>query len=75
MIGLKIFTEILEIAFGVGIIAFALAFDALDPWIAVIGVGLILWAARNIHKELRDSRKDGDVAAMASERDRIQRGQ
>lgn len=75
MSALKIFKEILEIAFGVGIIAFALAFDVLNVWIALAGIGLILWAVYEISKELRDSSKSGDIAAMAAERDRIMQGE
>ncbi|MCA9231772.1 MAG: hypothetical protein KDA57_14070 [Planctomycetales bacterium] len=74
MSGLKIFKEILELAFGVGIIGFALAFDALDPWIAALGGGLVLWAVYEISKELRDNSKTGEVADMAAERNRILQG-
>lgn len=74
MSGFKIFKEILEIAFGVGIIVVALVWDVLDAWIALLGVGLIAWAIYDISKELRDSREDSDVAAMAAERSRIERG-
>ena len=75
MSGLKIFREVLEIVFGVGIIVVSLMWDVLDAWIALIGVGLIVWAIYEISKELRDSRKNSDVASMAAERDRIKRGE
>lgn len=75
MSGFKIFKEILELAFGVGIIVFALNFDALNPIVALLGGGLILWALYSIFKELRDSNKSGDVASMAAERDRILQGE
>lgn len=75
MSGLKIVKELLELAFGVGIIVFALAFDALSPMIAFLGTGLVLWALYELSQEFRDSSKQGDVAAMAAERDRILRGE
>lgn len=75
MTGFKIFKEILEILFGVGCIVAGIVLEAEDPWLYLIGAGLILWGAWEIRKELRDSRKDGDVAAMAEERDRIRRGE
>lgn len=75
MIAFKIFKEVLEIIFGVAIIVIALVWDVLDAWIAFLGVGLIAWAVYEISKELRDSKGDGDVAAMAAERERIERGE
>ncbi len=67
----KIFTEILELAFGVGIIGVSLALGFFDPMIGLLGGGLIAWALYNISKELRDSGQESDVAAMAAERERI----
>jgi len=75
MSGFKIFKEILEILFGLGCIIAGVVLEAEDPWLYIIGVGLILWAVWDISKEMRDSKKDGDVAAMAAERDRIKRGE
>ena len=74
MSALKIFKEILEIAFGLGILAFAIAFDVLDAWIAFLGIGLTLWGVYELAKELR-GRRDADVARMAEERRRIERGE
>lgn len=74
MSSLKIFKEILELAFGVAIIVIALAFGALNPLIALLGGGLILWAVYQIYTELRD-RSGSDIAAMAEERDRILQGE
>ena len=73
MSAFKIFKEILELAFGVGIIVGSLALGFFTPLIGLLGGGLILWALYEISKELRDSSADSDVAAMAAERDRILR--
>jgi divalent metal cation (Fe/Co/Zn/Cd) transporter len=75
MSGFKIFKELLELAFGVAIVVFALAWNVLDAWIAILGAGLILWAAYNIAKELRDRRESSDVSVMAAERNRIMQGE
>ena len=73
MSGFKIFSEILWILFGIGCIIAGIILEAEDPWLYIIGVGLIAWGAWDISKEVRDNRKDSDVAAMAAERDRIKR--
>jgi len=75
MTAFKIFKEILEILIGVVCIVAGVVLEAEDPWLYLLGAGLIAWGAWEIAKELRDSRADSDVAAMAAERDRIQRGE
>ena len=74
MSGFKIFVEILELAFGVGIIAASLAMGFFSPMIGLLGGGLIAWALYEISKELRDSSSDSDVAEMAAQRERILNG-
>jgi hypothetical protein len=74
MSAFKIFAEILEMLFGVGCIVAGVMIGVEDPWLYLLGAGLIAWAVWNISREVRDSRKDSDVAAMAAERERIQRG-
>ncbi len=69
----KIIKEILEILFGLGCIIAGIALEAEDPWLYLIGVGLILWAGWDIYKELRDSSEKGDVSEMAKEREEISR--
>jgi len=75
MTAFKIFKEILEILIGVVCIVAGVVLEAEDPRLYLLGAGLIAWGAWEIAKELRDSRADSDVAAMAAERDRIQRGE
>ena len=75
MSGLKIFKEMLELAFGIGIIASSLAMGFFSPVIGLLGGGLIVWALYDLSKELRDSSADSDVAAMAAERERIVGGE
>ena len=74
MSGFKIFKEVLEILFGVGCIGVGIWAESEDPWLYLLGGGLIAWALWDISKELRDSSADGEVAAMAAERERIKRG-
>ena len=74
MSAFKVFKEILELAFGVGIIVASLAMGVFTPLIGLFGGGLILWASYEISKEWRDSGADSDVADMAAERERIASG-
>lgn len=75
MSGFKILTAILEIALGVGCIGVGISFASDDPVLYLLGLLLIAWAAWDICKEIRDSSSDGEVAAMAQERERIARGE
>ena len=75
MSGFKIFKEILEILFGIGAIVAAIVLEAEDPWLYILGAGLIAWGVWDISKELRDSSADSDVAAMKAERERIEKGE
>ena len=75
MSGFKVFQEILEILFGLGCIIAGIVLEAEDPWLYIIGVGLIVWAIWDISKEMRDSQKNSDVAYMAAERERIMKGE
>ncbi len=70
----KIFVEVLEILFGLGIMIAAILFEA-EAWVIAAGLALMLWGLFNISKELRDSRADSDVASMSEERERIKRGE
>jgi hypothetical protein len=74
MSGFKIFREVLTILFGVGAIVAGIVLEAEDPWLYILGIGLIVWGAWDISKELRDQ-KAKDVSDMAAERDRIKRGE
>jgi len=67
----RIFREILEILFGVGCIIAGVALKVETPWLYIIGIGLIAWGAWNIHKELRDSSRTGDVSEMSKQREEI----
>jgi len=71
MVALKIIRELFTILFGVGAIVAAIAFEAEDPWLYILGVALICWGAWDIYKECRDSSRTGDVADMAKQRDEI----
>jgi len=67
----RIFKEVLEILFGLGCIVAGIYFEVEDPWLYIIGVGLILWACWDIYKEYRDSSETGDVSDLSKEREEI----
>jgi len=67
---LKIFQEVLYILFGILAIIFVFAMDA-PAYIALIGVGLIVWGVYDINKELRDMKKGSEVDQLAKEREEI----
>ena len=73
MSGFRIFKEILEILFGIGCIVAGIVLKAEDPWLYIIGVGLIAWAAWDISKEVRDSSAEGDVSDMSKQREEIEK--
>ena len=68
---LKIIREIFTILFGIGAIVAAIAFEAEDPWLYILGIGLICWGTWDIYKEVRDSTPTGDVSEMAKQREEI----
>ncbi len=73
MTTLRIIREIFTVLFGVGAIVVAVAFEADDPWLYILGIGLICWGAWDIYKEVRDSARTGDVSDMAKRREEIKK--
>jgi len=67
----RIIREIITILFGIGAIVAAVVFEADDPWLYILGIGLILWGAWDIYKEVRDSADTGDVSDMSKQREEI----
>ena len=67
---LKIFQEILYILFGILTIVAVFTLD-MEAYIALIGVGLIIWGIYDIYKETRDMSKDSEVNQLSKEREEI----
>ena len=71
MSGFRIVKEIFEILFGIVAIVAGIALEIEDPWLYLIGIGLIAWGIWDISKEVRDSAETGDVSDMAKQREEI----